>query len=128
MSSLTSEDERLSRTLSLFNSGTQLDMELMEGLKLMMLFRARDLHLDMKEEAEVPTFAWLLFARDTCMDTAAFVTNHLNKVGDSAGVDQVCTFFLKLKMTLSWFNFSCSMIEDSFSLILSRERTLMVTA
>lgn len=64
-------------------------MELMEGMKLMMLFRAVDLHHEMSQEEEVPTFAWLLFARDTSETVVDFVKNHINCVGDSAGVDQV---------------------------------------
>ncbi|XP_070200222.1 uncharacterized protein [Littorina saxatilis] len=89
MCALPSEEERLARTLSLLNTSQRFDIELMEGLKLMMLFRANDLQRDMKEEADVPTFAWLMFARDTSPDVVSFVKNHLNCVGDSAGIDQV---------------------------------------
>ncbi|XP_076450657.1 uncharacterized protein LOC143286770 isoform X2 [Babylonia areolata] len=86
---LPTPEERLARTLSLLNGSERFDAELMEGLKLMMLFGANDLQQGMRREAEVPTFAWLLFARDTSMDLVSFVRNHLNCVGDSAGIDQV---------------------------------------
>ena len=37
----------------------------------------------------MPVFVSLMFARDTSEDTVSLVRNHLNHVGDSAGVDQV---------------------------------------
>ena len=94
MSALPTEEERLSRTLSLLNSSERFDCELMEGMKLMMLFRANDLQREMREGSEAPTFAWLLFARDTSSDVVSFVKNHLNSVGDSAGIDQVCVYWV----------------------------------
>ncbi|KAL8614296.1 hypothetical protein ACOMHN_007634 [Nucella lapillus] len=89
ISALPTPEERLARTLSLLNGSQRFDAELMEGLKLMMLFRANDLQREMGAGGEVPTFAWLLFARDTSPDVVGFVRNHLNCVGDSAGIDQV---------------------------------------
>lgn len=89
ISALPTREEREGRTLGLLNSSEDFDIQLMEGMKLMMLFRVADLQREMAEELEVPTFAWLLFARDTSETVVDFVKNHLNCVGDSAGVDQV---------------------------------------
>ena len=96
MSALPSQEERLARTLSLLNGSERFDTELMEGLKLMMLFRANDLQEEMRGGGDVPTFAWLLFARDTSPDVVSFVRNHLNCVGDSAGIDQVVHLLIQI--------------------------------
>ena len=37
-----------------------------------------------------PVFAWLLFARDTSETPEGLFRNHINVVGDSAGLEQVC--------------------------------------
>ena len=41
---------------------------------------------------DVPVFVWLMFARDTSETVDKFVTNHLNCVGDSGGLEQVRMF------------------------------------
>ncbi|XP_076472155.1 uncharacterized protein LOC143301624 [Babylonia areolata] len=88
ISRLPSPEERVRRSHDVLNSG-QSDRDLMEGLKLMMLFHACRLHRHMGEGGEVPSFATLLFARDTSSDPVSLVQNHLNCVGHSAGIDQV---------------------------------------
>lgn len=85
-----SQDMREYRTFSLLNGSQQFDVELMEGMKLMMLLYMADIQKQIAEEAEVPLFAWLLFARDTSSNVVDFVKHHLNPIGDSAGMDQVC--------------------------------------
>nr|KAG5714564.1 hypothetical protein BaRGS_007010 [Batillaria attramentaria] len=89
MSVVPTQEERKARTLNLLNSSEIFSTQLMEGMKLMMLFGVADLEREMAKGSEVPTFAWLLFARDTSETVVDFVKNHLNCVGDSAGVDQV---------------------------------------
>lgn len=89
ISAMSTVQEREARTLSILNSSESFDAQLMEGMKLMMLFRVSDLQREIAEGMDMPTFAWLLFARDTSETVVDFVKNHLNCVGDSAGVDQV---------------------------------------
>ncbi|PVD33777.1 hypothetical protein C0Q70_05037 [Pomacea canaliculata] len=89
ISALPSQDMREYRTFSLLNGSQQFDVELMEGMKLMMLLYMADIQKQIAEEAEVPLFAWLLFARDTSSNVVDFVKHHLNPIGDSAGMDQV---------------------------------------
>lgn len=87
---LPTQQERERRTISLLNTGTTFDLELMEGLKVMMLLTLSDLHKRINDgEEDVPIFAHLLFARDSSSNVAAFLKNHLNAVGDSAGLEQV---------------------------------------
>jgi len=38
---------------------------------------------------DVPVFAMLLFARDSCDSPPGLLTNHLNKTGDTGGLEQV---------------------------------------
>ncbi|XP_052248909.1 uncharacterized protein LOC127856624 isoform X3 [Dreissena polymorpha] len=71
------------------NSDPDCDLDLMEGVKLLMALSALRLHGDMEQGRNVPVFAWLLFARDTSESVAAFIKNHLNSVGNSGGLEQV---------------------------------------
>ncbi|GFS24745.1 inactive ubiquitin thioesterase FAM105A [Elysia marginata] len=87
---LPTQQERERRTMSLLNTGATFDLELMEGLKIMMLLTLSDLHRRINDgEDDVPIFAHLLFARDSSQTVADFLRNHLNAVGDSAGLEQV---------------------------------------
>ncbi len=54
-----------------------------------MMLRALRLYDDYRAQKAVPTFVWLMFARDTSQNPQAFFTNHLNPVGDAAGLEQV---------------------------------------
>ncbi|OWF54973.1 Ubiquitin thioesterase otulin [Mizuhopecten yessoensis] len=82
------EERRLWAT-SLLNSDPAGDVMLMEGVKLLMLLEAVRLYNRSQTGADVPLFVWLMFARDTSDTPAKFVTNHLNCVGDTAGLEQV---------------------------------------
>lgn len=86
--------ERDEMSTALLNSDAQCDLELMEGVKLLMLLKAIDLHNDMSQGNDVPIFVWLMFARDTSDTLELFVKNHLNPVGDSGGLEQVEMFLL----------------------------------
>ena len=88
--------DREERTAALLNSDAQCDLELMEGVKLLMLLKAIDLHKDMSQGNEVPIFVWLMFARDTSETIELFVKNHLNPVGDIAGLEQVTIIYRAL--------------------------------
>lgn len=85
----TSYSEREACIEKLFNSDLRLDLEFMEGVKLLMSLTALHLHNTMEQGNDVPVFAWLIFARDTSETVADFVKNHLNTVGDSGGLEQV---------------------------------------
>ena len=63
----------------------------MEAVKALMMLTAIKLYDDYKAEKPVPTFVWLMFARDTSLDPKSFFENHLNPVGDTAGLEQVIT-------------------------------------
>ena len=88
--------DREESTAALLNSDAQCDLELMEGVKLLMLLKAIDLHKDMSQGNEVPIFVWLMFARDTSETIELFVKNHLNPVGDIAGLEQVTIIYRAL--------------------------------
>ncbi|GFO29421.1 otu deubiquitinase with linear linkage-specificity, partial [Plakobranchus ocellatus] len=70
------------RTISLLNTGATFDLELMEGLKVMMLLTLSDLRQGINDGEDVPIFSHLLFARDSSQTVADFLRNHLNAVGD----------------------------------------------
>ena len=73
----------------IFNTEEEVDLLLMEAVKLFMLLSALELYKLQLEGADVPTFAVLMFARDTSSNIESFVQNHLNCVGDSGGLEQV---------------------------------------
>ncbi|KAL4224898.1 hypothetical protein ACF0H5_015594 [Mactra antiquata] len=89
MNEHSSYSEREQFLVDIFNSDLDSDLDLMEGVKLLMLLSALHLHNDMEQGDDVPVFAWLLFARDTSENMSSFVRNHLNHVGDSGGLEQV---------------------------------------
>lgn len=62
---------------------------LMEGVKLLMYLEAARLYTVSQAGSDVPVFVWLMYARDTSDTPAKFVTNHLNCVGGTAGLEQV---------------------------------------
>lgn len=76
--------------LSLFNEETgNTEFKLLEAVKLLMLYHAVILNIDMNQGKDVPVLAWLLFARDTSSDPCGLLRNHLNSVGDTGGLEQV---------------------------------------
>ncbi|XP_067342087.1 uncharacterized protein [Channa argus] len=74
--------------------GGEEELGLLEALKLLMLGRAVKLHSLMQGGEEVPLFCLLLFARDSSDSPRSFVSNHLSRVGLSAGLEQVEMFLL----------------------------------
>ncbi len=73
----------------LLNNQPAVDVQLQEAVKALMMLRALRLYDDYRAEKPVPTFVWLMFARDTSENPKSFFTNHLNHVGDAAGLEQV---------------------------------------
>ena len=75
---------------ALLNNKQSVDLQMMEATKALMMLAALRLHQDYTADQPVPTFVWLMFARDTSLDPKSFFENHLNPVGDAAGLEQVC--------------------------------------
>ena len=83
-----SQPERIDSTLSLLNNETD-ELKILEATKLLMFDRAVQLHRRMSKGEDVPIFAMLLFARDSCDSPRRLLTNHLNRTGDTGGLEQV---------------------------------------
>lgn len=66
------------------------EYKLYEALKFLMLNRAIELYEDREKGKEVPFFSVLLFARDTSNNPEQLLRNHLNHVGHTGGLEQVC--------------------------------------
>lgn len=77
--------------LSRFNDDPMLDVKLCEAVKLHMLVAALDLHACNNNGDTVPLFAMIMFARHSSQTPRDLVRNHLNHVGDTAGLEQVST-------------------------------------
>ena len=74
----------------MFNEGSgEQEFKLLEAAKLLMFRTAVNLYEDMISDKNLPVFTFLLFARDTSENLESFLKNHLNKVGDSGGLEQV---------------------------------------
>ncbi|RXM34136.1 Ubiquitin thioesterase otulin [Acipenser ruthenus] len=77
------------------------EYSLLEAVKLLMLNTAIELYNDMQQEKDVPIFCWLLFARDSSDTPCTFLSNHLNQVGFSGGLEQVEMFLLGYALELT---------------------------
>lgn len=77
------------RLCSVWNSDPEREIRLMEAVKLHMLATATQLYHHLQSSQHVPEFVGLLFARDTSPDPISLMVNHLNQVGDTAGLEQV---------------------------------------
>lgn len=86
---LPTREQREKRVINLFNTNATFDIELMEGLKIMMMLEAVSLHQKIRDGEEVAIFAHLLFARETSETVGDLLKNHLNCIGDSGGMEQV---------------------------------------
>ncbi|MBN3311219.1 OTUL thioesterase, partial [Amia calva] len=86
----------------------------LEALKFLMLSTAIELHTLMQRDSDVPVFCWLLFARDTSESPHTFLTNHLNQVGFTGGLEQVEMFLLgyTLKQTIQVYRLYKSETEE----------------
>ena len=75
--------------LSRLNNDPHLDMIICEAMKLHMMVVAMDLYIDNISGANIPLFAMIMYARHTSQTPEELMTNHLNPVGDTAGLEQV---------------------------------------
>ncbi|XP_070565667.1 uncharacterized protein [Ptychodera flava] len=95
MQSTDSAEDRERMLLDMFNGdNSEVDIQLMEAVKLLMLYNAIRLHEDNSTGKEVPVFVWLMYARDTSETPEKLMLNHFNLVGDSGGLEQVEMFLL----------------------------------
>ncbi|XP_076114101.1 uncharacterized protein LOC143082342 isoform X1 [Mytilus galloprovincialis] len=92
--SFESQSDRELWTINLLNSDPTCDLYLMEGLKLLMLLNMLDLKDKQDRDEDIPIFVWLLFARDTSESPIMFVKNHLNNLGNNAGIEQIEMYLL----------------------------------
>ena len=85
---ISSQPERVEHILSLFNNETE-EFQLLEATKLLMYEAAVQLNKRLCQGEDVPVFSMLLFARDSCECPRDLLFNHLNKTGDTGGLEQV---------------------------------------
>lgn len=91
----------------------------MEAIKLLMLEQAVLMFSRMQQAEEVPVWVYILFARDTSPDPQKFMTQHLNRVGDTGGLEQVTlvdiiiSHFSGVKLNAWGFEFCCAMASKS---------------
>ncbi len=90
VSKLTNYGERESYVIETLNSDEDVDVRLMEATKALMMADVLSLHKDNCQGKPVPTFVWLMFARDSSLNPKDFFLNHLDGVGDSYGLEMVC--------------------------------------
>ncbi|XP_042216421.1 uncharacterized protein LOC121862318 isoform X3 [Homarus americanus] len=74
--------------LSRLNGDPNLDVKLCEAVKLHMLATALDLYVSNNNGENVPLFAMIMFARHSSLTPRDLLRNHLNPVGDTAGLEQ----------------------------------------
>ncbi|XP_069945000.1 uncharacterized protein [Cherax quadricarinatus] len=85
---LTGCENRECVVLSQLNGDSELDVKLCEAVKLHMLASALDLYISNNNGDNVPLFAMIMFARHSSLTPKDLVRNHLNPVGDTAGLEQ----------------------------------------
>lgn len=85
---ISSQPERVEHILSLFNNEPE-EFQLLEATKLLMYDAAVQLNKKLSRGEDVPVFSMLLFARDSCESPRDLLLNHLNKTGDTGGLEQV---------------------------------------
>ena len=85
---ISSQPERVEHILSLFNNEPE-ELQLLEATKLLMYDAAVQLNKRLSRGEDVPVFSMLLFARDSCESPRDLLFNHLNKTGDTGGLEQV---------------------------------------
>ena len=86
---ISSQPERIESVLSLLNNEPE-EFKMLEATKLLMYDAAVQLYRKLnKREEDVPVFSLLLFARDSCESPRDLLVNHLNRTGDTGGLEQV---------------------------------------
>ena len=99
---LPSLQEKQLQLFQLLNSGSEEEITLLEAMKLLMFLCAVELYQRNIAGDEVPVFVWLMYARDTSETPAELLRNHINKCGDSGGLEQVYILKILINITLSF--------------------------
>ena len=89
MRSILSKEERTDRICIIFNGQPCFDVQLMEGLNLMMLLSAWNLTEHSNTESCSPPFVQSLFQDDPSSRVASFVRHRLNLIGRCSNPTQV---------------------------------------
>jgi len=82
------DSQRYRMVLDMMNKEEENEVRIFEAVKFLMLYSSIQLY-DKIQNQEFTLLGSLLFARDTSPDPEAFMKNHLNCVGDTAGIDQL---------------------------------------
>ncbi|XP_078096605.1 inactive ubiquitin thioesterase OTULINL-like isoform X3 [Mustelus asterias] len=85
--------KRTEMCLNLF-SEQENEYKMFEAMKFLMLCTVVELHENMRNGEDVPSFCAFFFARDSSSDPLSFMMNHLNYVGDTGGLEQIEMFLL----------------------------------
>ena len=97
---LPSLQEKQLQLFQLLNSVSEEEITLLEAMKLLMFLSAVELYQRNITGDEVPVFVWLMYARDTSETPAQLLRNHINKCGDSGGLEQVSIFKISITILL----------------------------
>jgi len=73
----------------LLNHNPEVDLQLLEAVKVLMMLNALSLYEDNLCGNRVPIFVWLLYARETSHTPEMLFRNHIDRIGDSSGIEQV---------------------------------------
>lgn len=99
-SSLVGCENRESVVCGSLNNDPSLDVRVCEAVKLHMLAAALDLHAAATKGDILPLFAMIMFARHSSPNPRLLLKNHLNPVGDTAGLEQVRVHFIGIVCSL----------------------------
>jgi len=89
LSQLNRYEDRTRYLHLLLNHNPEVDLQLLEAVKVLMMLNALSLYEDNLCGNRVPIFVWLLYARETSHTPEMLFRNHIDRIGDSTGIEQV---------------------------------------
>ena len=89
LSQLNRYEDRARYLHLLLNHNPEVDLQLLEAVKVLMMLNALSLYEDNLCGNRVPIFVWLLYARDSSHTPEKLFRNHIDRIGDTSGVEQV---------------------------------------
>jgi hypothetical protein len=80
--------------LELLNFDPEIDLKMLEAMKVLMMLEAIDMHKVFTGGVQAPTnkppvFVWLMYSRQSSQSPEALFTNHINPLGDVHPAHQV---------------------------------------
>jgi ubiquitin thioesterase otulin len=78
--------------LAVMNQSPELDLQLMEAVKALMMLKAIDFHelyTNVGDHQPAPVFSWLMFSRKTSETPQTLFHNHINNIGDTCTAGSV---------------------------------------